>query len=322
MTQYYFLSIFIALILLLEMYFLGKYFTWKNKIFESNEPASFVLGAVIYFFITFVSFFFFLWIDISVTYFTVIFFIKEIFLIAFLILKREAFRNLKINFKSILFTSITIIIIPITFNNGLSKVLGMEIQSKQNVFQTYILIKEIFANILNTSVVFISRWTMSIISAAIVFNVVSSFIFSMSRRRQWLDNFLSLLFSFILLMTSNFGWSLDSQIGIYLLIFSVQMCSNILMRSRRRYAAIYGLIVIDVWFMDFRLFMGVSALGLIVAFIYTINQSPKASLFWVQLISPILIMASLSIYPYSSLVAFIVFILTFITYLFMISAED
>ncbi len=301
-----------------EIFLLGKHFSKVNNIFESNESSSIIFGTLIYFTITFLTFFIFIWFNPSITYYVVLFFIKEILQIIYLFTKRDSFKKIKINWFHVIFMFFSMLFFPILFNGILNNYLNLKIQEQNNTFQMWILYKKIIANFTNINYLFLSKWVFSTIAIFIIYNAISSFVIEYSKMKNWLDYFISFLMTFFFLTTSNFGWSIDSMIGIYLILFAIQIAFNIILYSRRRYGLIYGMIVLNIWFLEPRLFLTISMLGILVGFIYTIYSGQKASLFWVQILSPILIILSLWIYPLSSMGALTLTVIAFISYLFII----
>lgn len=316
---YSILSLFLVSFICGEIFLLGKHFSKRNNLFESNGASLIVFGAIIYFLITYLFFFPFVWVSSSINYFVVIFFIKETLQVTYLFIKRDSFKKLNINLSHILITFLTIIIIPIIFNFGLNKLLNLKIQKQNNTFQIWILYKETIASFTKIEYEFLCKWVFTPIATFIIYNSISSFTIQYSKKKNWIEYLISFLITIFLLSTFNFGWSIDSMIGIYLILFAVLISANIIIYSRRRYALIYGMIVFNIWFLEPNLFLSISILGIIVGFIYTIKSGPKASLFLVQIISPNLIILSLWMYAISSLGALTLTILALISYLFIIS---
>ena len=289
-----------------------------SDIFKFNESGTIIAGALVYFVITFFVFFVFVWISPSILYFVVIFLIKESIQVIFLILRREVFKDMKVNWNAIAMTAVAMISFPLIFNFGLSHSLHLQEGTQENDFQTWYVFKNVIAEFTKIDVIYIANWLMGAISSLVIYNVVTSFIVAFSKKKNWFDYLIGLPISFGLIILFNFHYSLDSLIGEFLLIYAVQMSVHIIMKSRRRYAILFGLVDISIWFFDPKLFLGVVTLSLLVSIIYTVMGKNKASLFWVQLISPILLMASLWLYPITVLGALILVIISIALYIFMV----
>lgn len=319
MTYYSLLAIVIVLFVSVEIYLLGKYLSKTSNIFSFNEPAIIMMGAVLYFVVTFFVFFIFIWINPSILYFVFIFLIKESIQVMFLILRREVFVGMKINWKAVGFTALAMIIFPIAYNLGLTNVLGLTHVKQVNDFQTWNLYGDVVAKFSGINREHVSSWVLGSISTAIIYNAVSSFVIAFSKKKNITDYIISLFAAFGLTLLFNFGQKLEDLSGIFLLLFAVQLSINIIIKSRRRYAVILGLLDLSLWFFQPELFLAIIVLSIIVIFLYTYLGKNKASLFVVQLISPILLISALWLYSVTATGALFLVALSISLYLFMIS---
>lgn len=319
MIYFSFLVTIVILFISIEIYFIGKYFAISNNIFKNNEAAIFVLGSVIYFVITFFSFFIFIWIKPTIFYFVVILLIKEGIQITFLILRREKYIGIKINFTTICISIFSMVTIPFIFNLGFYRIMDVHNSIQINNFQTWFLYKDVISTFTKINLNFINEWAMSSIAVLIIYNTITSFIIQFSKKKSFFDYLISYFLSIGLILIFSFGLSLDSLIGIFLLLFAIQLSINIIMKSRRRYALIFGMVIITLWFFDPKLFLVSSMLSISVALTYTFLKKPKASLFWVQLSSPMLLISALWLYNTSNIGSLILVIISIFSYLFMVS---
>ncbi|NQZ65625.1 MAG: hypothetical protein HRT99_00205 [Mycoplasmatales bacterium] len=312
--------IIITLFISVEIFFIGKYISKTNKLFEDNEYGSFVVGAVTYFFVTFLTFFFFIWVKPSNVYFAVILLIKELFQITFLFLKRETFFGMKINWKHIILSIFSMITIPLIFNYGFYEIIPNKALSQTNDFQSWFIYKDAIEKFSQINEEIVSKWILSMIASITIFNIVASFVYRFSKRKNFIDGIISYLATIGLILLFGLGIRIEYIIGSFLILFAIQLSVNIIMKSRRRYAIMFGFTVIASWFFNPSLFLVNLVLSISTSLIYTFLKKPKASLFWVQLISPSIILSSLWLYTISNTGALFLVIITVISYLFMISA--
>lgn len=313
-----FLTILIAVFVSIEIYFLGKHLSITSKIYKFNESTSIVIGAILYFVITFFTFFIFVWIQPTILYYVVVFFIKELIQITFLFLRRDVFKGMKVNFKTIGSTVVAMVIFPLMFNYGFNSFLKLEDTKQINDFQTWILYQNVLSEFTNVDIEFISKWLIGAISSLVIYNIVASFIMNFSKRKSPWNYILGMFATLGLLLLFNFGQNLNSLVGVFLILFSVQLSVDIIMRSRRRYAIIIGLIDITIWFFDPHIFFAMFILSIATSLIYTYLKKNKASMFWVQLVSPLFLIGSLWVYTFSVWGALFFVIISITLYIFMI----
>ena len=312
------LTILIALFISGEIYFLGKFISKSSGAYKFNESGSILLGAIVYFVITFFTFFAFIWIKPTILYFVVIFLIKETIQVIFLILRRDSFKGMKINWVALGCTGITMIIFPLMFNFALNDALDLHRSEQVNAFQTWYLFHEVIAELSSVDVEFITKWLMSAVSSLMIYSSVTLFIISFSKKKSWVDYLISIFITFFLMLLFNFGFTLNSMVGIFILLFSIQLSVEIIMKSRRRFAVFLGLTDIVLWFFDPNLFLAIISLSIVVILLYTLLEKNKISLFWVQIISPITLLTSLWLYTTSPLGALVLVAVSIISYTFMV----
>ena len=134
-----FISALILIFITLQVYFIGKYSSQRHKLFKTNNGASFVLGFIIYFLVSFIVFFPFIVLKVSILYFVVIFFIKDGFQILFLFARRDKFKRenfKKQNFYYVGFSIISMIVITLSFNLGFEKIINLKEDVQGNLFQS------------------------------------------------------------------------------------------------------------------------------------------------------------------------------------------
>lgn len=304
MTYKLLISILIVMFITLQIYFIGKYSSKRHELFKTNGGANFVMGFIIYFLVSLIVFFPFIWLKLSILYFVVIFFIKDGFQILFLIARRDVF--VKDDFKKqdlfhVLFSIISMLIISLSFNMGFSKIIHMKEGIQRNNFQSWFLFKQIIVEFGNLDIKDVLNLVTTPLASLLIFNVVYSFIYAFSKKDLLIDIAISLFTTIILILLFNFGYRLESIIGVFLLLFAVQIGIKIIQTSRRRYSFIFGLIIVVLWFFNPDLFIAEISLALIISIIYTFLQKKKPSIFTVQLIAPIFMVSTLFVYPFSGI---------------------
>ncbi|MCK5807157.1 MAG: hypothetical protein KAG91_02050 [Mycoplasmataceae bacterium] len=321
MTYKLFLSALIVIFIALQAYFIGKYSSKRYELFKTNSGANFVLGFIIYFLVSLVVFFPFIWLKLSILYFIVIFFIKDGFQILFLFARRDVFK--KEDFKKkdlfhIMFSIVSMIGISLSFNMGFEKIIHMKSGVQTNNFQSWFLFKEIISEFSNLEMKDVLRLITTPLAALLMFNVVSSFIYAFTRKDRFIDMVIALFMTVGLILLFNFGYRVESIIGVFLLLFAVQIGIKIIQTSRRRYSLIFGLIIVVLWFFNPNLILAEVSLAFAISMLYTFLKKRKPSIFAVQLIVPTFMMSTLFLYPISSIGATILLVLSFMTYAFII----
>ena len=321
MTYKIFISTLIVIFIALQAYFMGKYSSKRHQLFKTNSGANFIMGFIIYFLVSLIVFFPFVWLKLSILYFVVIFFIKDGFQILFLIARRDVFK--KSNFKKqdlfhIIFSILSMLIITISFNMGFSKIILMREGVQTNTFQSWFLFKEIISEFSNMDIKDVLNLITTPLAALIMFNVVYSFIYSFTKKDRLIDAVTSLLFTIILILLFNFGLRIESNIGVFLLLFAVQMGIKIIQTSRRRYSFIFGLIVFSLWFFNPDLFLAETSLAFMISIIYSLLKKRKPSIFAVQLLLPLFMMSTLFLYQISGTGAAILLVLSLVAYALII----
>ena len=311
----------VSTLMLSEMYFLGKYYSKVNDIFRTNEFATISAGSIIYFVITFFALFIARWFEPSILTYSVIFFIKEFFTISFLIIRRNVFTGIKVNYKSIAFSIVGGVTLPLLFNYGISNFETINQLKMSNDFQLIFKFEDIIQKITTLDIDHVKNWIMSIISGVVILSFVSSLVVRISRRKDLIDYLIAYVITAIMLIIFNFHIGMNYLIGLFSLIFAIQMGYEVILKSRRRYGVMFGLLVVNMWFFDPRLFLTFFILGNATIIIYGYLKKPRVSMFFVQMIFPFAIMASLWIHPYSSILALFVSIASVITYIFFISGS-
>lgn len=319
MTYYIFLTIIFVLVVSTEIYLLGRYISFKYEIFTNNEAASIVLGAIVYFVITFFAFFLFIWIDLSIYYMMAVFFIKETLLIAFLVVRRESIVQSKIKWSNLLFTIISMLILPTIYGLILNNKLNLKTNTSTNTFQTWFTLKQVLMQTLSFNMKEINEGIIAGISSLVIYNCVASMVIQFSKKKNIIDYTLSLVLTVALTILFSFGWTLDAMISIFLLLYAMLLSSRIISRSRRRYAAAMGILDVAMWSINPKMFFALIILAILTGIIYTLLNKDKASLFWVQLLSPLSIVGSLWISEVSVAGAVILAIFATGVYGFMIN---
>ncbi len=278
--------------ILLSIYLLGRYVTISHDLFATNPYASWVIGAIVYFGITFGVFFPFLFFNINTFYFTVIFFIKEIITYLYIFLRREVM-NTKINFKAVIWIVSAGILIAIIYHFGISKIVTTFVPKQETILQSWFIFKDVLHQFSIIPIEFLNDWLLSILAGTIAFATVTSFIIELAKKHNVILEAIGFIGTLGTVILFSHGTPLHHSIGMYFLLFSVIVVIRVIIFSRRRYATIYGIITAVSWTFDPNLFFAILILAFVASTIYVYLRRPKSSLFWTQLMVPLAIVASL-----------------------------
>ena len=210
--------------------------------------------------------------------------------------------------------------IPFIFNYSLNDQLNLKDLSINNDFQTYGTFAEAISKLTSINIIFFLKWGLSLLSAAIIFNIINAIINEFTKGKGWLEGSISLVTTFGMISLFHFGIKLEYMVGTFLVLFGAFLGLLTILRSRRRYAILYGLVNISIWMFEPKLFLAMLVLSLIIVISYIILGKNKPTLFVVQFISPSLIVSALWLYPFSTLGALSLVILGVLLYAFMVSS--
>ena len=311
--------IFIFLILaLVQIYFLGLHFSITQQVFATQKATILVTGFVFYIFITFTSVLPFYFFSVSPSFVNVTLAIKDIFVVLFLISRRDFFKKNKFNvttYGNILVIAIMIILVFYYVSPYLQQQPFSKIKDDENYFLMGWITKYLqaitFANS-ETLVLYFYLWPLLTIGmVAIVVAFYGMFI----KDNNFLLYALTLVAILALLLLFNFNASLETWFSFLLLFFLFQVGMYVIIYSRRRYLIMFAVGQVAVWALNGYLFVALIALDLCLIFAYIILNRPRPPFFIIQLLFPILALFSFWVRTYSSLGAIILGSIIIITYI-------
>ncbi len=304
-----------------SMLLLGKYISKSQEIFINNKAGSFMTGAVVYLFITFVVLFPFMWTSLGVVYFIIIFMIKEVILYIFLITRG----GFKTNWKTIrwlLTILVASIIITVIYNLGISTFLH---KSNPHItsanFSSWNKMSQIFSQFFKMGTSYTMNWFMTIIVSGIAFTSVVAFIKELVNWRGFWIEAIGFLLTLVIITMFSFGVSLFHLVGVFIIIFMIILSIRLVDTSRRRYGVLYGLSTIALYSSTDHLLLAVLFLSFVTMTIYTILRKPKSTLFWIQLFTPAAIVGSLTLYSFSAVLAIVIFSIAVISYILILAVS-
>lgn len=321
MTNQIFITISLIIFLCIEIYFLGKRISFVNNLFINNESAIWLLGIVVYLGITFLVFLPFIWLNISIIYFIIIFIIKELIIFSYIFLGKERVSWSQINYKNIIYMMIMSIAIIFVFNFTIyqEENLLWEKNNFSNQFnQIWIKTEEIFNKLTSMSIEFVNKWLIGFIGSTVIYASITTIVIRFYKHQSIFEYLLSGLISLGFIFIFNFKQNIHNLFGAYLALFSIFLALNILQFSRKRYSFVFIINFLVAWIINYRIFIALSSVAISTAIIYSWMQKPMASLFWVQLTTPIFIVLTSWISGFSLLLTFGLIILILIYYVGLI----
>lgn len=304
--------------ILLQMYFLGKYFSVTQEIFSNKTFGSFALGGIIYLALSFITIFPFIWIKPNIVYFSVILFTKDFFTTVFLIARREKLQGVNINFRAIGFMVISVIIIPILYEYVLLKFLHNDRNVAADEYSFWAHFKGAIGSLIyeqEGNKIHYINYIIRPIGGILIYSFVTSFYFNFSKRENYIDYFISLIMTLGLISIFSFQVDLGDMIGIFLMLFMTLISYNLIMFSRRRYGTLFGISVFVAWGIQQDLYWPMLILALATSLVYILLKKPKAFLFMVQLFSPLVVASTLWMVEISVLLAVTLAVLSGIAYI-------
>ncbi|WKX02414.1 hypothetical protein [Candidatus Mycoplasma mahonii] len=313
------LTIIIIPIIITSMFLIGSYVSKSQDIFKGNDFASFVLGSIIYFIITFAIFIPFLWTINNELYYIIIFFIKEAFLYLILGLKWEKGTLTTAQAKKLIMVVFVGVLITIIYNYGVVKAIGTHNEITPKYFETWHKFKMVMTRFLVLGTDYSSNWFFPILVSSIGYASVASFISEFYRMKNYLIIISSFVSTLLVTLFFSIGLNLSEMLGIFLILFVIASAVRLINLSRRRYGVVFGLSIIGIFSIQSSLIAVLFMIALSTMITYTFLKKPKNSLFLVQLFAPILIVESLTLYGYSKILSITIFVLTISAYVFMVS---
>lgn len=317
MVNQIFITIILLIFLSIEIYCLGKKIAQTNSLFINNESAIWLLGVIIYFGITFLVFWPFVWLNINIIYFIIIFILKDFIIFAFVFLGKERIIFKQVNFKNLLFTILISVAIMFFYNFVFYKS-DISINNNNDFYfqfsKMWLKTQEIFTTITSINQQFISDWLIGFIGSTVIFATIHSLMIRFGKKQSWFEYFLSSLLSFGLISVFNFKLSIGALFPVYLTMFALFLALNIIQFARKRYSFVFIINFLVTWVINYQLFIALAAISLATAIVYSIMKKPMASLFWVQLLTPVLVVLISLLSNLSLTLTFILILLIFILY--------
>lgn len=307
-----------------QIYFLGRYISTRQNIFQNNFFGSLMIGVVTYFALSFIQVLTFNFFSVSLLVIVIFHFIKDGMICVFLIYNRDKLRTESMNIKKDILTFLAffsmLVIFTIIYHFGLSKISPLTFTNHISSRETWAYFKATIKIVSELDEHFIQEWIANVIVSFIALAAVGSVLFSLVRTNRYVIWAFILVITISIQLLLNFGSEIEGNANIFLLLFAFLLCCNINIFSRRRYGAFFGITVFASWGFNSNYFICYLLLSLTSSIVYTIFQKPKVTLFWVQLIAPIAIVATLWISEWSTIVGILLTVFAVGAYIFFIAA--
>lgn len=276
------------------MYFIGKYVSITQGIFGNKTFASFSLGAALYIFGTLIIFLPFATLSLSKIYFAVIIVIKDFFTIVFLITRREKFVGMKFNLNAIIFMVCAAVILPLFFEYVIPYIYKPEelpIKNDYQIWNKFFI--PAFTDLTRFKEAEVRRYLFAPLSSVVIFSSVSSLFLNFYNRDRTRGYVISFIITIAFVILFNFKVHVYDMMGQALLLFAFLVSYNLVMFSRRRYGAIFGMLTAALWSLAPQLFWATLILAFATSITYSYLRKPKAALFALQLLVPLMVVSSL-----------------------------
>ena len=307
---------------LVTIYSLGHLLSMKNELFLNNSFAEWVVGAVAYFAITFLAFFPFIIIKVSVSYFVVIFFIKELLVWTVLIYWREDLLK-GINIKDTIWIIMAGVTIVLVYNLGITKLRHVAFATHPHKkFFSWKIYEEVLQKFTGVKMLQVKEWMVSFIVGSTIYASVAAIFSNFIRSNGYLERITSLIVVILVLLVMGFGVTLSDSLGVFLISFLMLLGIRLIIYSRRRYGALFGVVTFVTWSMSPDLLATITVVAIIIIVIYTYRVRPKPSLFFVQLMMPLIMIISLEFYSFNAALSLILFFLSLGMYGWILTAKN
>ena len=308
----------VTTIILGQIFYIGQYLAVNNDIFRNNFFSTFIYGSIVYFGTSFLSILPFTPVTSNVLYYIVILIIKDIFTIIFLWGRRNIFQKIIWNRSAIIFTIIGMIVVPLIFETGVTKIYQTKPITKINDFHLWFVFKSAIQKLsINSNLRFASFCLMPI-AVAICYSVINSLYLNFSKKESKIDYIITAILLIVCLFSFNFGFRLEDWFSLFLLVFAIQNCYNMIMFSRRRYGVLFGLTVILAWFINFNFFWVIFTIALSGSISYFWLKKPRPIIFVVQMMSPIVVIVTYWVIDVSKFLGFSLIAISILLYIFLV----
>ena len=315
MTSYILITL-LTIFFITEMYFIGKLISVSNGIFENRNFTSFAIGSATWFFSSFVVLIPFLWINADILYYAIILSIKEFFTMVYLISRRDKLKDQITNYKELLFLVLGGIALSIIGFFSFDEIFRSNYITLRNDYHAYYYIVGSLAKVTGSPMDITVDLGLNTIASIIAYSIVSSIYLNISKRRSTIDYIISLVLTIGIMILFNNGQKIYGMLGLFYLLLAMFFIYNLIMFSRRRYASLFGMLAFVSWGIDPDVNWPLVVIGLTFLVVYAIFRKNNIMLFSLQVISPVLIISTLWIMDYSTIIGW----LSLVTGVFMYSS--
>ena len=312
----------IIAVTLVTIYSLGHLTSIKNELFMNNSFAEWVIGTVTYFAITFLVFFPFIILKVSLSYFVVIFFIKELLIWMVLIYMREGLFD-RFNVRDTLWIVLGGVVIVLVYNLRITEFSHVKYAiHPDKKFYSWGKYEEVLQKFSKIPMKDIKEWVVSFIVGSPIYATIAALFTNFIRSNGYLERTISLVVIILMILVMGFGVALSDSLGVFLIGFLMMLGIRLILYSRRRYGALFGVVTFVIWSMSPDLLLTISVVAIIVIVIYTYRVRPKPSLFFIQLMMPLVMIISLEFYSYSAIPSLVLFFLSLLSYMLILTAKN
>ena len=296
-----------------EFFFIGRYILSKYKMFQQNVFTAVSLSVVVYFFITFASLFIFIWVNVPLIYIVIVFGIKEALQFMFFFINRDIIFK-RSDIKKTLMALIGVATVGLMSHYVFDPVLGTKPSVYTDKFELIGLLKDALTNVLAVKVEYVYDILFNGLVSFMGYVVTLSIITTFSKRQKLLDFVFAAIGTLIIAICFNFGSTLSTMSGVYMILLSFLFAYHVIMYYRRRYGVFIGMNSFVVWALEPKLFIAMVVVSVATLIIYGWLNKPKISLFAVQLISPLIVIGTFLLYESSPILASFLIAFTVIGY--------
>lgn len=296
------ITIVLDIFLCSEIYLLGKKISVKNNLFINNESAIWIVGIIAYLGFSFFIFLPFIWLNINIIYFVIIFIFKEIIILSYIFLGKERVSWASVNYKNLIYMLIMSLLIVFVFNFIIyfPEKEAIYLEMTENRFQImWQKMQEVLKVVTSMPQAFINKWLIGFIGATIIYASINAFVLRFGKHQNIFEYSLSALTSLGFIFIFNFHENLHILIASYLTLFSIFIALNIVQFSRKRHSFIFVINFLVAWIINAQTFIALATIAITTAVIYLWMKKPMSSLFFVQLTTPILIVLASFISSFS-----------------------
>lgn len=256
----------------------------------------------------------FIWFNLNILYFAIILLIKDFFTIVFLIVQRDKFHNFKTDRLQLFTLLLAIIILPIYYTFGLQKIAILEPIGVVSNYQFWHLFSDAIMTLIRAEHINVVKYFMYPLSSAIIYASIASLYFEFSKKHKYFNALTSLGTTLIVVTLFHFNTSLEDAAFIGFFAFMFLVIYNLIIHSRRRFGILFGLCCFVIWTIDNSTLWSLTLISITVFTIYLVLKKPRPSIFFLQLLAPIVIIWALDIADFSVWLSIVMSIIVAIVY--------